>query len=363
MATIKDVAARAGVSPSTVSRALSGDVRVSGEARERVEQAIAELRYQPNRMARNLRRRQSETIGVVVSDIENPHFTRALRAIEDAAFARGYRVILCNTDETAEKQRAYLDVLAAERVVGVILVPADALDPTVSRLIDLDVPVVAFDRSVEDERADAVLADNHAAAALATEHLVNLGRQQIAFMAGRKEIQTGLERLAGYEEVMHRHGRPSIMGDGAFRLGIAQRAMMQMLEERPAIDAIVVANNLMTIGVLNALRELGKQVPRDFALVSIDDPPWAELVAPALTTLGQPTQQMATRAFDLLVDRITGKRNAARYDIFQFQLTVRESCGARSAGEQGRDGFPGIYRSTNTLERVAVTSLSEGEST
>jgi len=327
--TIKDVAARAGVSASTVSRSLSGDVQVSPAAHQRIQQAIAELRYQPNRMARNLRRRRSDTIGVVVSDIENPHFTRALRAIEDAAFGRGYRVILCNTDETPEKQRAYLEVLAGEQVVGVILVPADADDPTVSHLIDGGIPVVAFDRSVSDERADAVLADNRSAAAQATEHLFDMGRKHIAFMAGRAGIQTGVERQAGYEAVVARMGCPVVLGEGQFRLTEARLAMYDLLNRDPRIDAIVVANNLMTIGVLTALQERGVRVPDDIAVVGIDDPPWAALANPALTTLGQPTQLMATRAFDLLIDRITGKRVAARFEVFQFHLTVRASSGRR----------------------------------
>jgi LacI family transcriptional regulator len=341
--TIKDVAAHAGVSASTVSRALGGDVQVSPAARARIQQAITELHYQPNRMARNLRRRQSDTIGVVVSDIENPHFTRALRAIEDAAFSRGYRVILCNTDETPEKQRAYLEVLAAEQVVGVILVPADADDPTVSRLIDGGVPIVAFDRSVGDERADAVLADNHAAASQATQHLFDMGRKHIAFMAGRPGIQTGVERQAGYESVVARFGCPSIVGEGQFRLVEARQAMNTLLDTEPELDAVVVANNLMTIGVLNALYERGLRVPEDIAVVGIDDPPWAELVAPALTTLSQPTQLMATRAFELLIDRITGRRVAARFEVFQFQLNVRASSGGRhaSVGREGSNSIPG----------------------
>src|SRR5699024_4778232 len=196
----------------------NGTATVSAEMQARVRMAVEELGYRPNRLARSLRRQQTETIGVVVSDIENPHFTSAVRAIEDAAYRQGYRVVLCNTDETPEKQRAYLDVLAAEQVVGVILAPAAPDDPTISSVLDLGIPVVAFDRSVSDERADAVFADNMQATRVATSHLLDLGRSHVGFIAGRSEIQTGAERLRGYQEVIRDRQAWSSVGCGAFRL-------------------------------------------------------------------------------------------------------------------------------------------------
>lgn len=331
VAKIKEVAERAQVSSATVSRVLNGDERVSVAYRERVLQAVAELDYRPNGIARSLRRQQTDTIGVVVSDIENPHFTRAVRAIEDAAYKQGFRVILCNTDETPEKQRAYLEVLAAEQVVGVILAPADPGDPTISALIDTGIPIVAFDRSVDDQRADAVFADNVQAACLATEHLIDAGRRHVGTIAGRLEIQTGADRLKGYQDVMQRRDAPAAVGYGEFRLDSARRATRQLLADHPELDGLVVANNLMAIGALHALRDAGKRVPDDVALVGIDDPPWAGLVAPSLTTLGQPIHQMARSAFDLLVDRITKQRTQSRFVIFNFELRVRESCGSSPA--------------------------------
>lgn len=327
VATIKQVAERAQVSSATVSRILNQDHRGSSINRDRVLQAVAELDYRPNRVARNLRRQQTETIGVVVSDIENPHFTQAVRAIEDAAYTRGYRVVLCNTDETPEKQRAYLEVLAAEQVVGVILVPADPSDSTIAALLDLHIPIVALDRGVDDERADAVTADNVQAGRLATEHLLDRGRRNVGFISGRLEIQTGAERLRGYQEVMQRRGLPVAIGKGEFRLETAQRATRQLLIDHPDLDGLVVANNLMAIGALRAVTDAAKNIPDDVAFVGIDDPPWAGLVAPPMTTLRQPTQQMATTAFDLLVDRIAKRRSRSRSVIFHFELMVRESCG------------------------------------
>ncbi|MCA9833121.1 MAG: LacI family DNA-binding transcriptional regulator [Thermomicrobiales bacterium] len=327
MPNIKSVAAHAKVSSATVSRVLNNDPRVSPEVRDRVRAAVAELGYRPNRVARSLRKQSSETIGVIVSDIENPHFTRAVRTIENAAYEQGYRVILCNTDESTEKQQAYLEVLAAEQVTGIILAPAAADDPTISLVLDLGVPIVAFDRTVDDERADAVLADNVTAVETATNYLIGRGRAHIGFIAGRSEIRTGRDRLRGYEQAVAAAGREPIIGQGGFRLELAQQATSDLLRAHPELDGLVVGNNLMAIGALKALQENGIQVPQDIALVGIDDPPWSALVSPAMTTLAQPTQTMATVAFELLVSRIRKERSMPREMVYQFDLRVRESCG------------------------------------
>lgn len=323
------------MSSATVSRVLNNDTRVSAEARERVLASVAELGYRPNRVARSLRRKSSETIGVIVSDIENPHFTRAVRTIENAAYERGYRVILCNTDESAEKQKAYLEVLAAEQVTGIILAPAIADDPTITQLLDMGIPMVAFDRTVDDERADAVMADNVTAARLATKHLIDQGRKQIGFIAGRTRIRTGADRLRGYELAIADAEREPIVGEGGFRLELARQATADLLATHPELDGLVIANNLMAIGAAEALRAANVSIPNDIAVVGIDDPPWAPLVSPAMTTLAQPTQTMATMAFDLLVGRINKEREVPREVVYQFELVVRESCGARTISTSG----------------------------
>ncbi len=158
------MAQRAGVSPATVSRVINESATVGPAKREVVIAAIEELGYRPNRLASNFRRRQTEMIGVVVSDIENPHFTQMVRAVEDAAYVRGHRVLLCNTDEESAKQRDYLGVLAAERVAGVILSPSDGRAPEIGELLDHGISLVAFDRRVEDRRADSVVVHNLAGA-------------------------------------------------------------------------------------------------------------------------------------------------------------------------------------------------------
>lgn len=322
---IAEVARRASVSTATVSRVLNGNPRVGGDYRERVMRAVAELGYRPNRLARNLRMQRTATIGVVVADIENPHFSEAIRAVEDAAFADGYRVLVCNTDESPEKQRAYLQALEDERVLGVILSPSDPEGPEIARLLDVGIPVVAFDRTVADPRADAVTPDNHKGTRTATELLLADGHRDIAFVSGRQNTETGSERLAGYEMAMRAAGLQPRVANGNFRLEPARQAVAQLLEEEPRPSALVVANNLMTIGALQAMHAAGLRVPGDVAVVGMDDPVWAELLQPPLTTMAQPVRRMALDAMELLLQRVTGQRTESRRIVHPFEPRRRAS--------------------------------------
>jgi LacI family transcriptional regulator len=322
---ISDVARHASVSPATVSRVLNGDPRVGESYRTRVLRAVEELGYRPNVLARNLRRQRTATIGVVVPDIENPHFGELVRSVEDQAFDAGYRVLVCNTDETPEKQRAYLEALIDERVLGVIISPSDPGGDQIARLLDLGIPVVAFDREVEDPRADAVLAANIKALRIGTGVLVDEGHQRIAFVGGRTDVETGAERLAGYEMAMRDAGLEPLVVDGDFRLERAEAAVTGLLRREPRPTALIVANNLMTLGALRAVRDAGLRVPADIALVGVDDPPWSALVDPPVTTLAQPVRAMAADAMELLLQHVSGARDTPRRIVHPFTLRSRAS--------------------------------------
>jgi LacI family transcriptional regulator len=326
-ARIRDVALLAGVSPATVSRVLNGSPSVRADYVARVLDAIAELDYRPNRLARNLRRRSAEMIGVVVSDIENPHFTEMVRAVEDAAYRRGYRLLLCNSDEEPDKQRAYLEMLAGERVSGVILSPSNPAGEEIRWVLDLGIPVIAFDRSVEDPRADSVVADNEAATRTATELLLGAGHTGVALLGGLPGVETADARRAGYEGAMRAAGLEPREADGNFRIEGALQATEELLEADGGLTALVIANNLMAIGALKALARHGLQVPGDIAIVALDDPFWAELVQPPLTVLAQPVRRMADAAVRLLLQRVGGRRKRVRHEVFPFELRVRGSCG------------------------------------
>jgi LacI family transcriptional regulator len=324
---IREVAIAARVSPATVSRVLNGSTKVRERSRQRVLEAVEQLEYRPNRLARNLRRQKADMIGVVVSDIENPHFSEAVRVIEDAAYKAGYRVLLCNTDETPAKQRAYLEMLADERALGVIISPADQGGAGTAALLDIGIPVVCFDRMIDDPRADAVVCDNVEGLRLATEHLLWLGHTRIAYLGGRPDVETGAERLEGYTTAMRSAGAIPFTLDGGFRVDAAEEATATLLQASPRATALVVANNLMTLGALRAIRRAGIVIPGDIALVAVDDPPWVELMTPPITALSQPIRMMADAAMSMMLERIEGSRSEARKLVLPLELHVRASSG------------------------------------
>lgn len=324
---IREVARLAEVSPATVSRVLNGSTTVSPDKRQRILDVVARVDYRPNRLARNLRRQQAEMIGVVVSDIENPHFAEAVRVFEDAAYRAGYHVLLCNTDETPAKQRTYLEMLADERVRAAIISPADRAGTGAEALLSLGIPVVAFDRLLDDPRTDGVICDNVEGLRRVTEHLLWLGHERIAYVGGRPDVETGAERLQGYTDAMRAAGQVPFAVDGGFRVDAAERAVGTLLDHRKRPTAVIVANNLMTLGALRAIRRAGLRVPRDIALVGVDDPPWAELVDPPLTTLAQPVRAMADAAMEMVFEHIEKGRSEPRRVVLPLELRVRASCG------------------------------------
>lgn len=327
MVTISQVADHAGVSPATVSRVLNGDERVGEEYKQRVHDAVAALGYRPNRLARSLRTQRRSAIGVVVSDIENPHFSEMVRAVEDLAYGAGHHLLVCNTDESPEKQRTYLEMLADEHVLGVILSPSHPAGEEIGLLIDRGIPVVAFDREVADTRADVVIADNVRGARTATELLLRAGHEDVVFVGGRADVETGAERLDGYALTMRRAGREPRVVEADFRIEGARAVTTELLASDRPPTALVVANNLMTVGVLAAMRERGLRAPDDLALVGIDDPFWAPYLDPPLTVVAQPVRKMAADAMELLHDRVSGRRSEPRRIVHPFELRRRVSCG------------------------------------
>jgi LacI family transcriptional regulator len=324
---LRDVAEHAGVSPATASRTLNGDERVDAQLRERVLASVAVLGYRRNMLARNLRLRRVDQIGVVVSDIENPHFSEMVKVVEAAAFQRGHRVVVCGTDESAAKQATYLRLLAEERVAGVILSPSDPDGVEIGELLDSGIPVVAFDRDVTDPRADAVIADNVNGLAAATRLLIEAGHTSIGYVGGRKGVETGVERLQGYQRAMRAAGlRPRVVV-GDFRIERARQAVAGLLASDDPPTALVVANNLMVLGALKAAHDAGFRIPDQLALVGVDDPYWAEFVNPSITSLAQPVAAMAREAVELLIARIDGATGPPRRSLHSFGLIVRASSG------------------------------------
>lgn len=328
MATIYDVARKAGVSPATVSRVVNGHANVDPTLAERVRGAMLELDYRPNAVARNLRRSRTTLWAVVISDIGNPFFTALVRGVEDIAQQAGYSVVLCNTDEDPAKECRYLNAVLAEQVAGVIIAPSGPSVDLEWLTAAARVPVVVIDRQLHGSRIDTVLVDNEHGARLATEHLIESGYQRIACVTGRRGVYTADSRLAGYRHALAKAGQPyreELVRYADFRTDGGYQATTDLLrlEDRP--DALFVANNLMTIGAVECLMDQGVAVPSAMGVVGFDELPWAHLVRPALTTVSQPTYQLGETAAHLLTERITCPDRAAATVTLPTKLQVRES--------------------------------------
>lgn len=325
-ATITDVARAAKVSPATVSRVLNGTSAVSAPRAERVRDAAAKLGYRPFEPARALRRQLTSVWAAIIADIENPFFTAMVRGIEDVARAEGFRLVLCNSDEDLEKERAYVDVVIAERMAGVVIAVASADDSSLQPLLDQRVPIVAVDRHPADDRVDSVVVDNRAGAAAAVEHLLSAGWNRIACITGPTRVDTATERLEGYRDALRANDRPadrSLVRRADYREAGGYRAARSLLESTPRPDALFVANNPMAAGALRAVRELGLSAPGDVGLVAFDDSPWTTLTTPTLTVVAQPAYEIGQAAAELLVTA-DPDRPAGRI-VLSPTLIVRES--------------------------------------
>jgi len=307
--TVKDVAALAGVSVATVSRALNGVQSVDPTLGARVLGAARDLGYRRDGLARGLRRQVNTVFGMLIPDIENPFFTSMVRGAEDAAYRGGHLLMLCNTDENVEKEKAYIDVLIGQSVAGLLLVAADEEHSDVGPLIEWGTPVVAVDRPGHQHPIDAVLVDNIAGSHQATHWLIGQNYTRIATIAGPERTTTGLERLMGYRQALVAAGIPlrdDLVVHGDFHVEGGYRAASQLLDQDPAPEAIFVANNQMTVGAIAAMTDRDLEVPADVAIACFDQLPTAVRWRDAIATIEQPAYDMGRVAVEILLRRIAG---------------------------------------------------------
>lgn len=329
--TVRDVAAAAGVSVATVSRVLNGIGRTDPARRQRVLRAIEALGYRRDGVARNLRRRSTMVWGLVISDIENPFFTSLVRGVQDSADGEGYSVVLLNSDEDLLKEGRCLDVLAEERVAGVILSPVSEHESDLEVLAASRTPTVLVDRRVTGVSMDMVCVDNRKGAREGTAHLLARGYRRGACISGPPRSTTGASRLEGYLAALRDAGREvdmSLVLTTDFKRRGGYDAALQLLDRRPPPDAMIVMNNLMTEGALAAIRERGLRIPDDVGLVGFDDLSWASLVQPRLTSIAQPVRELGLAAAKLLARRCRGDDEGFPATItLDPELRVRESSG------------------------------------
>jgi len=341
-ANIYDVAKRAGVSVFSVSAVINKTGQASVALQRRVEQAVRELNYRPNLLARSLAKQKSHLLGMIVTDISNPFFPLVVRGAEDTAQKAGYSVLLCNSDNQKAKEENYLDLLISNRVDGILLTVAPGpVNPSIRRMLaDAKVPVVLVMRTASDLQYDAVITDDHRGAFEGVSHLARIGHRRIAFVSGPLEVSNGASRWKGYRKALQVHGlthEPGLTVEGDYRIESGYRAGLTLLPRRP--DAIFVANYLMTVGVMQAADELGMSCPTDYGLASFDDYPWLRCFRPRLTTIELPKYQLGLRSTELLLERISGKQGKRRIERLAPQLCVRESCGFIRAVQDSRPEF------------------------
>ena len=332
MATIHDVARKAGVAPITVSRVINNAGYASQATRQRVEAAIAELGFVPNTLARSLRSKRTNTLALVLSDITNPFFTTLARGVEDTASSAGYNVIFCNTDEDEEKERNYLQVLLQKRVDGILLVPARSTPAAVQFLQEHNTPVVILDRRVPLAKADVVRCDSEKGAYLLVQLLIKLGHTQIAVLGGPNGVSTADDRVAGVRRAITEANlseQSLLVFDGAFTQASGYEMTRQALASIPHPTGLFASNNFIAIGAMKALRDFGQRVPEDIALVSFDDLPPALVTFPFLSVAAQPAYEMGQKATELLLNRLSGETARNYHEIIlPIEIIVRQSSGA-----------------------------------
>ncbi|MGY1829174.1 LacI family DNA-binding transcriptional regulator [Geodermatophilus sp. SYSU D01180] len=339
---IRDVAEQAGVSVGTVSNVLNRPEVVSGPTRERVLDAIAALGFVRNESARHLRAGHSRTIGLVVLDIANPFFTDVARGVDDVVDPAGLAVILCNSDDRPEKEAAHLDVLAEQRVQGVLITPTAKPSPHLDSLRRRGVPVVLVDRRASGPDQCAVAVDDVLGGRLAAEHLLERGHRRIAFIGGASGLPQVQERHAGVVAAVR-----EATGDGDALLVLspehltvqggreaAARIVGLPAARRPT--AAVCANDLLALGVLQEMVRQGVRVPDDFAIVGYDDIDFAAAAAVPLTSVRKPRAALGSRAAELLLDEARGEGHVHVQEVFEPTLVVRES----SMVFRDREGTP-----------------------
>jgi len=335
--TIRDVARVSGVSPMTVSRVINESERVSPETRRRVEHAIAELGYVPNRHARGLSRRRTGTIAVIVPDVANPFFTLIVRAAEEVARRADYRVLLCDTRADVTVERDVISEMIAHRVEGIVIAPvSDRSSAHLQQLARFGVPFVLIDRTVSGVEADVVLGDSSGGAQQLVEHLISLGHRRIGMIVETDDVSTARDRRHGYEAALEAAGitvDPKLVTEATVdpEGGVEGMRRLLALDEPPT--AVFTVNNLVALGAIEAVRSAGLEVPDDVALVCFDDIEYASRLYPFLTAMVQPAETFGTLGTQLLLERIEGRGpERTHVVVLPGEFIVRKSCGTNEAG-------------------------------
>lgn len=332
MTTLKEVAEKAGVSITTVSRVINDNEMVKSDTRDRIQKAMQEMGYHPSRVAQRLRgtKGRSKLFGLIIPDIQNAFYSNIVRGIEDVAYKQNYAVILCNSDEDQEKEQFYLEVLRSESVDGIIFPPINQDSKVVDDLLKSGLPLVCVDRRLRTEDVDTVVVDNKIGSYQVTNYLLGLGHNRIGLITSAGNYSSFKERQKGYEQALSEHGievDPFLIGYGDQRsTESGKRLVLKMLNNKKRPSALFVTNNLFLLGALEIIHELGLRIPEDISIVGFDDMPWARSFYPPLTVVAQPGYEMGQKAAEMLFSRLNNPKREPSTIILEPKLTVRASC-------------------------------------
>jgi len=323
---IENIAKKAGVSTATVSRVLNDYPYVKAETRTKVLKIIEKTNYRVNAIARNLRRKKTQSIGVIISNVLSPFYSKIAKAVEDVAINKNYSTILCNGGDNPDKERQYLKLLHENRVDGIIISPTGKNVEYINFLINTGIPIVFIDRYIDDVDCDSVTVNNFEASYNAVDFVIKKGYKKIGFISGPLDRFTGKERYRGYVKALKDNSLKvdeTIIRYGNFTLESGFNNCNEILDNSD-IDLLYVANSDMGTGAFQAIRKRKINVPKELGFMMFDDPNWATLVEPSVTAISQPVFTLGSTACDLLFRRIL---SSSRSDI--DKNTVRISLDAR----------------------------------
>ncbi len=332
-ATLKDVANLAGVSTATVSNVTNNTKFVSDDVKRKVLDAMETLNYRPNALAKSLRVQETKLIGVLISDITNPFFSKVVRGIEYEANKNGYNILLCNTESNAVKEQEYLDILIGKRIDGLIISSSGNKEEYIKHLESANIPIVFLNRSPESALMKTVMTNNIRGSYLAAEHLINHGYEKISIISGPQTYSTGRDRLIGYKRAMEDYGLPideELIKIGNFDIKSGYDLMKELINSGERTDACFIANNSMTLGAYKYIKETNLKIGQDLAIVGYDESDWADIVEPPLSTISQPAYEQGTQAAELVIANINGKELTNQKVIYlEPTMIIRESCGCK----------------------------------
>src|SRR5438093_6624341 len=330
-ANLKDVARLAGVHPATASRALNERTAsmVSPETAERVREAAVALGYRVNRVARGLKTRRSHTIGMLIPDITNPFFPGMVRGAEDRLHEAGYTLVLADTDNDPVQDRRHRDVMLERQVDGLLLATSRRRDPVIEELIGSDVPFVLVNRTVDRGRVAAVIPDDHAGMALAGDHLYAQGHRRIGHVGGPTVTSSGARRADGFRKALRARGLepgPTAEAEG-FTIEAGREAAPPVLGDATRPSAIVAANDLVALGVLDAADAMGLSCPEDVSIIGFNDMAFIDRLSPPLTSVRIDEYELGRRAAKLLLSLIADPSSKRKTVMLAPELVVRGSTG------------------------------------